>query len=104
MAEASRLKLHEELCELLGSRTVYYQPPASLTLTYPCIVYSKSGIYKLNANNRAYKMVDRYELVVIESDPDSDLTDRILAQFPMCSFDRPYVKDNLYHKALTLYY
>lgn len=104
MAEASRLKLHEELCELLGSRAVYYQPPASLQLKYPCIVYSKAGIDKRNANDRLYQMVYRFEIVVIEDDPDSDLIDRILLHFPMCSFDQSYVSDNLYHKSLTLYY
>ena len=104
MAEAIRLKLHEELCGLLGSRAVYYQPPASLQLAYPCIVYAKSGIYKLSANDRAYKMVDKYELVLMEFDPDSDLVDKIMMHFPMCSFNRAYVADNLYHKALTLYY
>ena len=104
MAEASRLKLHEELCKILGSRCVYYQPPASLMLRYPCIVYSKSGVDKRNANDRLYRKVDQYELVIIEEDPDSELLDKVLEHFTMCSFDRAYVSDNLYHKALTLYY
>ena len=51
----NRLDLHEELCELLGSRHVYFQPPESIKLIYPCIVYSMSGVLKLNANNRLYK-------------------------------------------------
>jgi hypothetical protein len=104
MAEVRRLKLHEELCELLGSRQVYYQPPASLMLKYPCIVYSKAGIDRRSANDRLYRMVDRYEVVLIEHDPDSDLVDRTLIHFPMCSLDRLYVADNLYHKSLTLYF
>ena len=36
-----RLQLHEELCSVLGSRNVYFQPPETIKLTYPCIIYSK---------------------------------------------------------------
>lgn len=101
---ASRLKLHEELCELLGSRNVYFQPPESVRLVYPCIVYSLSGVNKLNANNDSYKTDKRYELTVIDSDPDSEFYEKILNHFRMCSLDRPFVSDNLNHWVLTLYY
>lgn len=100
----NRLDLHEELCELLNSRHVYFQPPESIKLTYPCIVYSISGVFKLNANNRLYKSRNSYEVIVIDHDPDSDIYNQILMHFPMCRFDRSYVSDNLNHYALTLYY
>ena len=100
----SRLDLHEELCELLGSRNVYFQPPESIKLTYPCIVYSMSGVFKLNANNRLYKSRNSYEVIVIDRNPDTDIYTRILEHFPMCRFDRMYVSDNLNHYALTLYH
>ena len=101
---ASRLKLHEELCALLGSRNVYFQPPESLKLRYPCIVYALSGVDKNNANNRAYITDKRYELTIIDYDPDSELSDKILEYFPKSSFDRPFVSDNLNHWVITLYY
>lgn len=104
MAETSRLKLHEELCEILESKWAYYQPPASIKMNYPCIRYRKTGVDTLKANDRNYRRVNQYELVVIYSDPDSDLSDRILDHFPMCRFDRRYVADNLYNDVLTLYY
>ena len=104
MAKARRLKLHEELCSILGSSYVYYQPPASVRLTYPCIVYSKSNVDSQHANDSIYKAIDRYEVTCIGLDPDSDLADRVAHHFPMCSFDRRYVRDNLYHDALSLYY
>jgi hypothetical protein len=101
---ASRLELHDELCELLGSRCVYFQPPESIKLNYPCIVYSRSNINKLNANNALYKKTNQYEVIVIDRDPDSDISDRILEHFSMCRFDREYTSDNLNHNILTLYY
>ena len=101
---ASRLELHEELCALLGSRDVYFQPPESVRLKYPCIVYSLSGVNKINANNKHYKLDKRYEITVIDSDPDSEFSDKILEHFQMCSFDRAFVSDNLNHWVHSLYY
>lgn len=101
---ASRLKLHEELCELLESRNVYYQPPASVLMKYPCIKYSRSGIDHKRANDMIYGNTNRYEVIVIDPDPDSKIPEKILSHFRMCSFDRGYAADNLNHFVITLYY
>lgn len=101
---ASRLELHEEFCDILGNRNAYFQPPASIKLNYPCIVYSISSVSKQNANDKMYKSVNEYKVVVIDSDPDSEIPNKIIAHFPMCRFDRAYTSDNLNHSALSLYY
>ena len=101
---ASRLKLHEELCELLGSRCVYFNPPESVKIKYPCIIYSIDGMDINHANDRIYKNKTRYSITVIDDDPDSDIYRTILAHFQMCSFDRSYISENLNHFVLTLYY
>ena len=101
---ASRLELHEKLCELLGNRRVYYQPPASVKLEYDCIKYSLSGIDTKYANNSNYNAIKQYQVIVITRDPDSNIPDKILKHFPLCRFNRPYVADNLNHFVFTLYY
>ena len=101
---ASGLKLHEELCEILGSRNVYFQPPESFKMSYPCVRYSISGVDSKCANDAIYYNTIRYKLVVIDRDPDSEIYNLILNHFPMCSFDTAYTADNLYHYVLTLYY
>lgn len=101
---ASRLNLHEELCEILGTRNVYFSPPASVLMKYPAIRYSRSGVSAQRANDRIYNNTNCYEVIVIYKDPDSDIPDRVQAHFPMCSLDRFYVADNLNHAILTLYY
>ena len=100
----SRLELHEELCEILGIRNVYFQPPESLKMEYPCVKYSISGLDHKRANNMIYKNTNRYELIVIDREPDSEIHNLILQHFPMCSFSTSYTADNLYHNVLTLYY
>jgi hypothetical protein len=101
---ASRLNLHEELCEILGTRNVYFQPPESIKLVYPCIVYTRSGIYSRKADSLQYNKTGIYTITTIDRDPDSELPEKILEHFQMCSFDRGFASDNLNHNVLTLYY
>ena len=101
---ASRLKLHEELCAILGNRNVYYKPPESVKMKYPFIRYSKSGVSQLKADDKQYRATNQYEIVVIDHNPDSDIHEKILSTFSMCNYNRGYVADNLYHTNLTLYY
>lgn len=100
----SRLKLHEEFCGVLGTIKAYFQPPASVKMSYPCVRYSLDGLQSFKANDRNYKNTRKYKVVVIDVDPDSDIYLKILEHFPMCSLDRTYTADNLYHWVLTLYY
>lgn len=101
---ASRLKLHEELCEILGTTNVYHQPPANVRLQYPCIKYSLDGSNIKRANNGVYAYADRYKVTVVDPNPDSEIYKKLLGKFPMCSFDRGYTADNLNHFVLTLFY
>lgn len=101
---ASRLNLHEELCEILGTRNVYFQPPESVRMQYDAIRYSLAGKDLMRANNRVYRNTNQYDGVVITSNPDSIVPDAILNHFEMVSFGNPYTADNLYHYPFTLYY
>ena len=100
---ASRLELQAKLEELLGSKNVYYQPPESLKMEYPAIRYSKNRIDKKSADDKAYLISISYEIIVIDRRPDNTVIDKLL-QLPMCSYDRNYKSDNLYHDVFTLYY
>lgn len=100
----SRLELHEELCAILKTRNVYFQPPESIKMKYPCIRYGKGRPDLRHANNTIYKSTNGYEVTVIDPDPDSEIPDKILNHFRMCSIERHYAADNLNHTVLTLYY
>jgi hypothetical protein len=100
---ARRLQLHEKLCELLGTRNVYFQPPASVKMQYPAIVYSLSSIDSDKANDGVYKLSRSYEVILIDKNPDTAFLGPLSA-LPMCRFDRYYTADNLNHYVFTLYY
>lgn len=100
---ASRLQLQTELEELLGSRNVYYQPPASVRMEYPAIVYSRDNIENVHADNDVYMQKHFYKVTVIDEDPDSEIVEKA-SKLPACCFDRHYTADNLNHDVFTLYY
>ena len=100
---AGRLNLHEVLCETLGSRNVYFNPPASVKMQYPAIVYNRKRIENTYANNGVYIQSDAYEITVIDYDVDSDIVRRV-SLLPKCSFDRNFKSDNLDHNTFTIFY
>lgn len=100
---SNRLKLHELLCEVLGSRNVYFQPPESVKMKYPAIVYSRNRIDNEHANDGVYIQSPSYAITVIDKNPDSEIVDKV-SRLPMCRFDRHYIADNLNHDTFTIYY
>ena len=100
---ASRPNLQTVLEDILGSRNVYYQPPESIKMQYPAIVYSRSEVANKHANNSVYMQSFFYELTIIDKNPDSEIVEKV-SKLPKCRFNRHYVSDNLNHDVFTLYY
>lgn len=99
----TRQDLQSQFEEILGSTNVYFQPPETMKLKYPCIIYSLADIYTRNADDRHYSMQKVYNITVISRDPDNNIAESIM-ELPRARFDRRYVADNLHHDILTLYY
>lgn len=98
-----RLKLHQILVDILGSNHVYFQPPASVKLVYPCIIYQYETGDTQFADDQPYIFVRRYQLTVIDLNPDSEIPGKI-AELSRCLNDRNYTVDNLNHYTFNLYY
>lgn len=98
-----RLELHEILCDILGSRNVYFQPPASVKMQYPAIVYSRETIRNEFADNSVYRQGTAYQVTVIDKNPDSEIVYRV-SKLPTCRFNRHFTSDNLNHDVFVLYY
>lgn len=100
---ASRLELQTLLEDILGSRNVYYQPPATVQMRYPAIVYSRNDFENFFACNGVYGQTVAYSVTVIDKNPDSVIVEKV-SKLPLCSFDRHYVAENLNHDVFTLYF
>lgn len=101
---SDRLKLHDILKTLIDTEKVYYQPPATITLVYPCIIYSLGSGDSRYADNKTYNYTNRYELLFIYKQPMESIIPKVLDAFQLCRFNSSYVSDNLHHYAFTLYY
>lgn len=99
---ASRLQLDSKLRELCDH--VYFQPPETIKMVYPCIVYKKSRGDHIYANNSVYRFYTEYELTAISRDPDTTIIEELLGSFSMIQFNRRFVVDNLYHDVFILYF
>lgn len=100
---APRLELHTLLTGVLGSTNVYFQPPANVQMNYPCIVYAQDNAKTEFADNTPYSRVKRYQVTVIDRNPDSLIPDD-LAQLPLSNLNRIFTKDNLHHYIFNLYF
>lgn len=100
---ANRLDLQFLLEALLGSRNVYFQPPESVKINYPAIVYGLDDIQNVHADDGVYLSQRRYWIVLIDKNPDSEFVDRIV-HLPTCRFDRQYPSENLNNWRFLLYY
>ena len=72
-------------------------------MNYPAIVYQRDALDSKFAGNRPYSLTKRYEVTIIDRDPDSSIPDRVAA-LPLSSFSRHFVVDNLNHDVYTLYF
>lgn len=95
--------LQTKLEEILGSENVYFQPPESIKMKYPCIIYQLQSYDLRYADNIVYKKKRRWRLTVVDKDPQSEIVDKIV-DLPYCYFDRFFTKDGLNHWSLSLYF
>ena len=98
-----RLKLQTLLESIKGISKVYFQPPETVKMSYPCIVYSLDADKCLHANNSLYFLRKRYMLTVIDKNPDSVIPDAVRG-LSYCDFERSYKKDNLNHWVFTIFF
>ena len=100
---ASRLELQEVLEAIPGVKKVYYQPPASMHLMFPCIVYKKRAMDAEYADNIAYINKQSYTVTVIDKNPDSEIPMHV-ATLRLCRSENCFCSNNLYHDVFVIYY
>lgn len=100
---ASKPNLQTLLEEILDSKNVYFQPPESVNMKYPAIVYGLKDIENEHADDIPYIQSYSYEITVIDYAPDSEIVKKI-AKLNLCKFNRHFKSDNLNHFVFTLFY
>jgi hypothetical protein len=94
----------QTLLESLGDGvTVYFQPPPDIQMVYPAIVYNRDYLATQWADNVPYAGTLRYQVTVIDTDPDSPLHAKLMAM-PMMRYVRHYTSANLNHDIYDVYF
>lgn len=101
--DQQRLDFHSKLEEVTGLKA-YFQPPESKRIVYPCIVYNVTAINLIHADDTKYIKKRRYEVTVIDRDPDSLYYQKLIDAFDYVSWNRFFINDGLNHWALTIFY
>lgn len=99
-----RQQLQTELEAIDGVKRVYYQPPETVKLDYPCIIYDLSKERVAFADNVTYKTKKSYTVTVIDRNPDSLIPDAVRDSFMYCTFNRTFSTSGLHHFVYELYY
>lgn len=102
--EANRLALREILSKVMvdcgEEPKLYYQPPESMRLEYPCMIYHLKDMSSNYADNRPYMKLISFDITYVTRSPSSSVPVAMTDQSLM-SFDRYYTADNLHHYAYT---
>ena len=97
----TRLELHDILLAICPN--VYFQPPESQNLTYPCIKYEYSDMATKHANNKPYMLMDQYTITLLSRNVE-DIMRKQIAKLERARFSRNFKVDGLNHDRFTLYY
>lgn len=99
----TRLEFQTLLEGLQDGVSVYFQPPSNVQMSYPAIVYNRDYLVSEFADNIPYNNAIRYQLTVIDSDPDSLIPGKI-ASLPLMKYVRHYTVLNLNHDIFEVYF
>lgn len=113
---SNREEFRQQLREITGYKNFYYDPPESVKMSYPCIVYKRERLDRVNADNKPYRLNIRYQIMVIDKDPDNgsgidenenpieSVIEKLLYGFQHIRHERHYVADNLHHDVFSVYF
>ena len=98
----NRESFHKQLKKVCDN--VYYQPPSDIKLKYPCIIYQDNMLAQKYANNKLYSTFMGYRVMVIDKDPEGYIEKKILENFIYARWQSRYIRDNLNHTVLLVYF
>lgn len=105
MATDRRTEFDKWLRKILGSNNVYFQPPESKKLEFPCIVYNISSHDVDYADDKIYQLRHKYVVryVAYPKDFDGPMKENLARELNV-PIQQIYAQDGLYHCVFTKIY
>lgn len=100
---ATRLELQTFLEGIQDGVAVYFQPPSNVSMVYPAIVYNRDIRAVSYADNGIHSQTHRYQITIIDRDPDSLLPD-LVGDMSFSTRIRHYTHEGLHHDIFYVYF
>lgn len=99
-------KPYEDLLGVLSAYVdhVYFQPPETAKLKYPCAIVSLSDMHQVRSDNGTYLINTEYDVMIISRDSTNTIAHELLENLKYCRFDRRFISDNLTHDVINVYW
>lgn len=98
--------LRDHLYLIHNTENVYYDPPESIRMDFPCFRFELNNIDVKHADNKAYAKKPRWAVTYITRDLEEieEVAEEMLEHFQYCNFDTSFRADNLQHAVFNLYF
>ena len=103
LSDNERSDFYQLLLDKLGEINIYFQPPPSVKLVYPCLICELDRITSRYADDTPYTQMSGYTLTLITRKLGGNGIVEKLLELKHCSFDRFFTSDNLNHYVFTIY-
>ena len=80
---------------------LFYNPTSTTTLTYPCILYKRTGIRQRHADNIRYHSHEVYQITIIDKRVDTPILPHLL-ESQYCVYENEFIVDNMHHTILKI--
>ena len=98
--------LRDQLYLIHDTENVYYDPPESIRMDFPCFRFELNNLDVKHADNKAYSKKPRWAVTYITRDIEEieQVAEEMLEHFKYCNFDTSFRADNLEHAVFNLYF
>lgn len=92
--------------EATDTGKVYFQPPSSVKLVYPCWVIERITASQPRADDKTYFFRPGYKCIHMDRiEPDPDFLYGVISDlFPHSVYQNHYTMDNIHHDQYLIYY
>lgn len=99
-------QLRDQLYLVNNTKNVYYNPPSSIKMEFPCFRFEINNLDVKHADNKAYARKNRWAVTYISRSLEDieKVQNEMLDIFQYCNFDTSFRADNLNHAVFNLYF
>ena len=99
-------ELRDQLYLVNNTKNVYYNPPSSIKMEFPCFRFELNNVDVKHADNKAYARKKRWAVTYISRNVEDIeiVSEQMFDIFQYCNFDTSFRADNLNHAVFNLYF